>query len=191
MGRWPAFLSHMASLPEEVVLPPPCRPAIRMTLGGCDEVRKRAVSRPRILMSSSWTILTICSSGESAVATWEPSARVRMWSTTSVTTAKLTSDSMRARRISRRASAMFSSVMVPWPRRVLKERWSLSLRVSNMLLRVYQRDGGRLSPGGMGLKTRVMSTFWSGSRWRFRPAFRPSLRHWGFSPRKRVGYVPS
>jgi hypothetical protein len=28
---------------------------------------------------------------------------------------------------------MFSSVMVPWPRRALKERWSLSLRDSNML----------------------------------------------------------
>jgi hypothetical protein len=27
---------------------------------------------------------------------------------------------------------MFSSEMVPWPRRVLKERWSLSLRFSNM-----------------------------------------------------------
>src|ERR1035438_1903921 len=50
----------------------------------------------------------------------------------SVTALKLTSASMRARRMSRRASPMFSSVMVPWPRRVLKERWSLSLRVSNM-----------------------------------------------------------
>ena len=33
MGRWPAFLSHWASLPEVVVLPEPCRPAMRMTDG--------------------------------------------------------------------------------------------------------------------------------------------------------------
>ena len=69
MGRWPAFLSHWASLPEVVVLPEPCRPAIRMTDGGCEDFWKRAVSLPRTLTSSSWTILTICSEGESAVAT--------------------------------------------------------------------------------------------------------------------------
>ena len=39
---------------------------------------------------------------------------------------------------------MFSSVRVPWPRRVLKERWSLSLRFSNILIQVYQRNGGWL-----------------------------------------------
>ncbi len=49
-----------------------------MTEGGCEEVRKRAVSLPRMLMSSSWTILTICSEGESAVVTWVPRARSRM-----------------------------------------------------------------------------------------------------------------
>ena len=40
-----------------------------MTVGGCEDFWKRAVSRPRTLMSSSWTILTICSEGERAVAT--------------------------------------------------------------------------------------------------------------------------
>src|SRR6266550_1203735 len=132
MGRWPAFFNHWASLPLVVVLPEPCRPAMRMTDGGWEDFWKRAVSRPRTLTSSSWTIFTICSEGERAVATCSPRARVRMWSISSVTTARLTSDSRRARRISRRASEMFSSEMVPWPRRVLKERWSLSLRFSNM-----------------------------------------------------------
>src|ERR1700733_2118647 len=132
MGRWPAFFSHWASLPEVVVLPEPWRPAMRITLGGWEDFWKRAVSLPRTLMSSSWTILTICSEGLRAVATFSPMARARMCSMSSLTTARFTSDSRRARRISRRASEMFSSEMVPWPRRVLKERWSLSLRFSNM-----------------------------------------------------------
>ncbi len=33
MGRWPPFLSHAASLPAVVVLPEPCKPAIRITEG--------------------------------------------------------------------------------------------------------------------------------------------------------------
>ena len=36
MGRWPPFLSHAASLPLVVVLPEPCRPAMRITVGGCE-----------------------------------------------------------------------------------------------------------------------------------------------------------
>ena len=63
------FEPHAASLPEVVVLPEPWRPAIRMTVGGCEANLKRAVSVPRVAMSSSRTILTICSEGESAVAT--------------------------------------------------------------------------------------------------------------------------
>src|SRR5271170_583681 len=145
MGRWPAFFNHWASLPEVVVLPEPCRPAMRMTDGGWELFWKRAVSLPRTLTSSSWTIFTICSEGESAVATFSPMARVRMCSTRSLTTVRLTSDSRRARRISRTASEMFSSEMVPWPRRVLKERWSLSLRFSNILsssLAAGRREAG-------------------------------------------------
>ncbi len=47
MGRWPPFLSQAASLPLVVVLPEPCRPAMRMTVGGCEANLKRAVSLPR------------------------------------------------------------------------------------------------------------------------------------------------
>ena len=57
---------------------------------------------------------------------------------------------------------MFSSEMVPWPRRVLKERWSLSLRFSNMVLRVYQVcAAGRRSrfPSGMTTKGLVGHLF--------------------------------
>src|ERR1700727_3391360 len=150
MGLCPAFLSHWASLPEVVVLPEPCSPAMRMTDGGWEDFWKRAVSRPRTLTSSSWTILTICSVGERAVATWLPRAQVRMCSMSSVTTSRLTSDSRRARRISRRASEMFSSVMEPWPRRFLKDRWSLSLRFSNMLVQVY-RERRHVAEGSVDL----------------------------------------
>ncbi len=37
---------------------------MRMTEGGCEAFWKRAVSRPRMLASSSWTILTSCSVGD-------------------------------------------------------------------------------------------------------------------------------
>src|SRR5271156_543339 len=161
MGRWPAFFSHWASLPLVVVLPEPCSPAMRMTLGGWEDFWKRAVSLPRTLMSSSWTILTICSEGLRAVATFSPMARARMCSMSSLTTARFTSDSRRARRISRRASEMFSSEMVPWPRRVLKERWSLSLRFSNMLVQVYQcRERRALAANLRGERGLKANDFW-------------------------------
>src|ERR1700722_17682799 len=167
MGRWPAFLSHWASLPLVVVLPEPWSPAIRMTDGGWGDFWKRAVSLPRTLTSSSWTILTICSEGLRAVATWEPRARVRMCSMSSVTTARLTSDSRRARRISRRASETFSSVMEPWPRRFLKDRWSLSERFSNMLVQVYQRwrGGSREGFAGVQVATVVLARWVRGWWW--------------------------
>ena len=132
MGRWPPFFSHWASFPEVVVFPDPCSPAMRMTVGGWGANLNLAVSWPRTSMSSSRTILTICSEGERAVATSAPRALARMWSTTSRAMSRLTSASRSAVRMERRASLMFSSVRVPWPRRSLKARWSLSLRFSNM-----------------------------------------------------------
>ena len=110
IGRWPPFCSHAASLPEVVVLPEPCRPAIRITLGGRDAKLNRAVSLPRIATSSSRTILITCSVGESAVITSEPIAFSRTCSIISFTTERFTSASSSAMRISRSASLMFSSV---------------------------------------------------------------------------------
>ena len=80
MGRWPPFLSQAASLPLVVVLPEPCRPAIRMTVGGCEANLKRAVSLPSSSINSSRTILMTCSVGESAVITSVPTALTRMCS---------------------------------------------------------------------------------------------------------------
>ena len=84
-----------------------------MTVGGCEANFSLAVSLPRISTSSSWTILMTCSAGESAVRTSWPMALARMCSMSSLTTLKLTSASSSARRISRSASSMFSSVSTP------------------------------------------------------------------------------
>ena len=46
-GAVAALFEPRASLPQVVVLPEPCRPAIRMTVGGWEANLKRAVSRPR------------------------------------------------------------------------------------------------------------------------------------------------
>ena len=46
MGRRPFFLSQEASLPEVVVLPEPCSPAMSTTEGGCEANLSFAVSLP-------------------------------------------------------------------------------------------------------------------------------------------------
>src|SRR5208283_1083945 len=133
MGRCPPCFNQLASLPEVVVLPEPCSPAMSTIVGGCEANFSLAVSLPRIAISSSRTILITCSAGESAVITSWPSAFSRMWSTSSLTTLKLTSASSSAMRISFSASPMFSSVSEPCPRRFLKARCSLSVRFSNIV----------------------------------------------------------
>ena len=70
LGRWrsaatssgcgPGPSASCASLPASVVLPAPCRPASMMTVGGVLANRIRRVSPPRIVTSSSSTILTTC-----------------------------------------------------------------------------------------------------------------------------------
>ena len=53
--------SSRASLAAAVVLPEPCRPAIRITVGGREaNVMPGPRSPPIIASSSSWTILTTC-----------------------------------------------------------------------------------------------------------------------------------
>src|SRR5258707_3624149 len=131
-GRCPPVFSQLASLPDVVVLPDPCSPAIRTTVGGCEANFNLAVSLPRVSTSSSRTILMTCSPGESAVNTSWPTAFAWMRSIRSLTTLKLTSASSSARRICFIASAMFSSVRTACPRRDLKARWSFSWRFSNI-----------------------------------------------------------
>src|SRR6266446_8273986 len=136
-GRCPPFFSQLASLPEVVVLPEPCRPAIRTTVGGCEANFSLAVSLPRVSTSSSRRILMTCSPGESAVITCCPTDSARMRSMRSLTTLKLTSASSSARRICFSASSIFSSVRTACPRKVLKARWSFSWRFSNIKAKGY------------------------------------------------------
>ncbi len=152
MGRCPPFLSQPASLPEVVVLPEPCRPAISTTVGGCEANLNFAVSRPSVSISSSRTTLMTISAGDSEVITSVPMALARMCSIRSLTTLKFTSASSSARRISFRASSMFSSVRLPWPRRFLNARCSLSVRFSNIRFpRLVYQPGACVGGGTAGI----------------------------------------
>src|SRR3984957_3298617 len=71
-----------------------------------------------------------------------------------LTTLKLTSASSTARRISRLASLIFSSVSLAWPRRLLKARCSFSCKFSNMALDHFSSGRQRRASG-------------SGPRWEF------------------------
>src|SRR5580700_2195342 len=64
-----------------------------------------------------------------------------------LTTLKLTSASSRARRISRSASSIFSSVSLAWPRRLLKARCSFSCKFSNMALDHFSSGRQRRASG--------------------------------------------
>ena len=88
-------------MPHAVVLPEPCRPAIRITVGGrlANESPEPAV--PMSAVSSSCTIFTTCWPGVRLCITSAPIARSRTLATKSRTTPKFTSASSRARRISR------------------------------------------------------------------------------------------
>ena len=67
--------SMPASLPEKVVLPEPCKPAIRMT-AGCPFSSSSEAEAPMSVASSSCTIFTITWFGLSAVSTFWPMALV-------------------------------------------------------------------------------------------------------------------
>ncbi len=120
-----------------VVLPEPCRPASRITVGGLPATASLELPEPISEVSSSWTIFTTCWPGVRLLTTSWPSARAFTRSTNSFTTLKLTSASSSARRISRIAFEIVSSSRRPFLRRSPSEAWSLSPSVSNMVAEVY------------------------------------------------------
>ena len=130
-GVWPWPLSQRASLPASVVLPEPCRPASMITVGGSLANRSRRVSPPRMLISSSLTILTTCWAGLSAPETSAPLARSLIRLTKARTTGSATSASSSAMRISRAVASMSASERRPLPRRSRRAPLSRSERVSN------------------------------------------------------------
>ncbi len=130
-GLRPWLLSSSASLPALVVFPEPWRPTMRIVSGG-DDFFNGTVSPPRVVTSSSWTILITCWPGVSDLETPSPRARSLTRARKSLTTLTFTSASSSATRTSRKAASMSFSERRPLPRRepnTDSKRW---VRVSNI-----------------------------------------------------------
>jgi len=141
-GRCPLRRMYAASLALVVALPEPCRPTIRYTLGGALAMRSGTDFSPTVRTSSSWTILTTCWPGPSALLTSAPTARSRIRPTRSLATRKLTSASSRARRISRRAVSTSAAERRPLPRSPLKIPLRRLESPSNIAGTISSRAGG-------------------------------------------------
>ena len=129
-----------------MVLPEPCKPAIRMTVGGMLLYAILRVSPPSIATNSALTILMICWLGSSASETVTPIVCSRIRATTSRTTPTLTSASKSAVRISARTSSTSASVRRPLPRRRFAIPCNRSPNESNMKFLGYRcntADKGR------------------------------------------------
>ena len=117
----------LASLAVVVVLPAPCRPAIKITAGGCTARLMSLTPWPMVAASSWLTMLTSSWPGCKEPSTSRPSAFSLTRAMKSRTTGSATSASSKAMRTSRSISATLSSVMRDWPRKVLTRRDSLSV----------------------------------------------------------------
>ena len=71
-GSCPAASRKLASLPQAVVLPEPCRPTIMMTVGGRGENVSLVEADPMRAVSSSLTILMNCCAGVRLSSTSAP-----------------------------------------------------------------------------------------------------------------------
>src|SRR3954454_19682758 len=121
---------------------------MRITVGGRDAKARPADAPPISVVSSSLTILTTVWPGLSWRWTSAPRARSLTAEVNCLTTLKLTSASSSARRISRMARVMSSSVSAPRPRTPERVSWSFSERESNTpvqcrCVRLGRRRGGR------------------------------------------------
>src|SRR3954468_22032523 len=121
---------------------------MRITVGGRGENVMPIEAPPISAASSSWTILTTCWPGLSWPTTSAPRQRSFTVAVNCLTTLKLTSASSSARRISRIALLMSSSVSVPWARTSASVSWSFSDRASNTGSPVY--GAARASPRDFG-----------------------------------------
>src|SRR5690242_4081294 len=74
-GRATPLFNQFDSLTDVVLLPDPCRPAIRMTLGACHATFTLAVYSPSTSNSSSRTILLTYSHGDNAFINCSGAAR--------------------------------------------------------------------------------------------------------------------
>ena len=104
-----------------------------ITVGGFLANRSRRVSPPRIVTSSSCTILMTCWAGFSACDTSSPAARSFTRAMNWRTTGSATSASSRAMRISRAVASISAGDSRPLPRSEEKTWVSRSESVSNTL----------------------------------------------------------
>ena len=132
-------INHLANFATVVVLPAPCRPAIKMTAGGWvarlsfpAEIASLDAPPFMIFTNSSRTIPTNACPGVKLETTSSPRAFSLILANNSLMTGNETSASKRARRISRSISAVFSSVSRAWPRMVFTTRLKRSVRFSSM-----------------------------------------------------------
>ena len=118
-----------------------------MIVGGLGEISILLLVPPIIAINSSLTILMTCWVGLSPLSTLSPTAFSDTLATKSLTTAKLTSASSSAMRISRIACLTSSSVNAPLSRSLLKMCDSLSLSEENapivdLLTTIFARRRG-------------------------------------------------
>src|SRR5262245_25373392 len=146
-----------ASLPDDVVLPAPCKPTIMMQLGLALKFRP-AFCEPRSSVSSSAMILTICWPGWTLWTTSSPMDLVLTRSMKSRATLKFTSASSNASRTSRRASPTLDSEILPRPRRLRKAFWSLLLNESNIRLSYNRSGGGTILKEATNIRSEGFST---------------------------------
>ncbi len=112
-GFLPCFFNCSESFPHSVVLPAPCKPHIKMTVGGLGETSILALPEPMSAISSSFTILITCWAGFSDCSTCCPTAFSETSAINCLATFKLTSASKSAIRTSRIAVRISSSVSFP------------------------------------------------------------------------------
>ena len=131
-GRRPSFFRRRASFALVVVLPAPFRPTTMILAGS---VRSSpTASPPSRAAISSRKILTICSPGLMDLSTSCPMARSFTRPMNSRATPNSTSASSKASRMSRRASAMFFSEILPRPRSFRNVLSSLSAKSENIIV---------------------------------------------------------
>ena len=127
-------LSKRDSLPTVVVLPAPCNPAINTVAGGVAAKFNALFSLPISSVKASFTMPKKAWSGVKSLANSCPKARSFTWFTKSFTIGNATSASNSARRTSRRASLMLSSVSVALPRMFLNTLENRLVRLSSMMI---------------------------------------------------------
>ena len=142
----------LASLAVVVVLPAPCKPAIRITAGGCAAKLMSDTPSPMVAANSRLTTPTKAWPGFNEPMTSWPRAFSFTRAMKSRTTGKATSASSKAMRTSRSMSATLVSVMRACPLRVLTRRESLSVRAEAMGESRKNRSSGMAKPQRQRLK---------------------------------------